>query len=209
MDNVPGLASNAVGCPVIRGSTLRSKQFLQIFTLALAVAVPASFAQISPGHDWRRVVAERLPLYGHRNWIVVADSAYPAQSSPGIETIIADAEQMEVLQHVMARISNSKHVRPIVYTDLELSYLTETDTPGVDSYRELLSGLFPDPKPVSLPHEQIIANLAKASQNFQVLIIKTRMTIPYTTVFLQLDCAYWNAEAERKLRSQMAGKPRR
>ena len=54
-----------------------------------------------------------------------------------------------------------------------------------------------------------IANLAKASQNFQVLIIKTTMTIPYTTVFLQLDCAYWSADAERKLRSQMAQKPRR
>jgi hypothetical protein len=188
---------------------VRFKQFPQILLLALAVCVPSCFAQISPGHDWRRVVAERLPLYGHRNWIVVADSAYPAQSAPGIETIVAEAEQAEVLQHVVARISNSKHVRPLVYTDLELSYLTETDTPGVDSYRELLSGLFPDPKPLLLPHEQIIANLAKTSQNFQVLIIKTRMTIPYTTVFFQLDCAYWTAEAERKLRSQMAQKPRR
>ncbi len=176
--------------------------------MALILTASSSFAQISPGHDWRRVVAERLPLYGHRNWIVVADSAYPAQSTPGIETIVADAEGAEVLQHVLARLSNSKHVRPIVYTDLELSYLTEADAPGVDNYRELLSGLFPDPKPLSLPHEQIIGNLAKAGQNFQVLIIKTRMTIPYTTVFLQLDCAYWGAEAERKLRAQMAQKIR-
>src|SRR3954452_21030834 len=209
MDNVPDLRADPDVRRQIRGSKVRFKQVLQILCLALAVAVPASFAQISPGHDWRRVVAERLPLYGHRNWIVVADSAYPTQSSPGIETIVADAEQAEVLQHVVARISNSKHVRPIVYTDLELSYLTETDTPGVDSYRELLSGLFPDPKPLSLPHEQIIGNLGKAAQNFQVLIIKTRMTIPYTTVFLQLDCAYWSTDAERKLRSQMAQKPRR
>jgi len=154
-------------------------------------------------------VAERLPLYGHRNWIVVADSAYPAQSAPGIKTILADAEQNEVLQHVLARLSNSKHVRPIVYTDLELSYLTEVDAPGVDAYRELLSSLFSEVKPLSLPHEQIIGKLANASQNFQVLIIKTRMAIPYTTVFLQLDCAYWTAEAERKLRSQMAQKGRR
>lgn len=189
---------------------MRFNRVLQILSLALALAaVPSSFAQISPGHEWRRVVAERLPLYGHRNWIVVADSAYPAQSAPGIETIVADAEQAEVLQHVLARLSNSKHVRPIVYTDLELSYLTEADAPGVDNYRELLSGLFSDPKPVSLPHEQMIGTLAKAGQSFQVLIIKTRMTLPYTTVFLQLDCAYWNAEAERKLRAQMAQKARR
>jgi hypothetical protein len=188
---------------------VRIKQVLTSVIFVLASQAHLGFAQISPGHDWRRVVAERLPLLGHRNWIVVADSAYPLQSAPGIETIIADADQAEVLQHVLARIVNSKHVRPIPYTDLELSYLTESDTPGVDSYRELLSSLFPDPKPLAVPHEQIIGNLAKASQNFQVLIIKTRMTIPYTSVFIQLDCAYWNAEAERKLRAQMAQKSRR
>lgn len=185
------------------------KRLLHALPLALLLIVSSGVAQISPGHEWRRVVAERLPLYGHRNWIVVADSAYPAQSSPGIETIVADADGAEVLQNVLARVSNSKHVRPIVYTDLELSYLTEADAPGVDGYRELLAGLFPDSKPISLPHEQIIGNLAKAGQNFQVLIIKTRMTIPYTTVFLQLDCAYWSADSERKLRTQMAGKSRR
>jgi hypothetical protein len=188
---------------------LNFKRILQALPVALLLTVSAGVAEISPGHDWRRVVTERLPLYGHRNWIVVADSAYPAQSTPGIETILADAEGAEVLQYVLARLSGSKHVRPIVYTDLELSYLTESDAPGVDNYRELLAGLFRDPKPLSLPHEQIIGNLAKAGQNFQVLIVKTRMTIPYTTVFLQLDCAYWGADSERKLRAQMAQKARR
>ncbi|MFL6449102.1 MAG: hypothetical protein ACJ746_15660 [Bryobacteraceae bacterium] len=188
---------------------MRLKPLLRVLPFALIFGASLSFAQISPGHEWRKIVADRLPLYGHRNWIVIADSAYPAQSAPGIETILADAEQNEVLQHVLARVSNSKHVRPIVYTDLELSYLTEAEAAGVDAYREFLSGLFADVKPVSLPHEHIIGNLAKASQNFQVLIIKTRMTIPYTTVFLQLDCAYWSGESERKLRSVMAQKARR
>jgi hypothetical protein len=188
---------------------VRSKQMMLALPLVLMLTGSSSFAQLSPGHDWRRAVAERLPLYGHRNWIVIADSAYPAQSTPGIETIVADADHAEVLQHVVARLSNSKHVRPIVYTDLELGYLTETDTPGVDAYRELLTGLFSESKPLSLPHEQLIGNLAKAGQNFQVLIVKTRMTIPYTTVFFQLDCAYWSAEAERKLRTQMAQKVRK
>jgi hypothetical protein len=32
------------------------------------------------------------------------------------------------------------------------------------------------------------------------------MTMPYTSVFLQLDCAYWGPEAEQKLRAAMAGK---
>jgi hypothetical protein len=56
----------------------------------------------------------------------------------------------------------------------------------------------------SLPHEEIISKLDQAGQTFRVLIIKTNLTIPYTSVFLQLDCAYWSAEAEQKLRGAMA-----
>jgi hypothetical protein len=32
------------------------------------------------------------------------------------------------------------------------------------------------------------------------LIVKTDMTIPYTSVFFELDCGYWNAGAEERLR---------
>ena len=43
-----------------------------------------------------------------------------------------------------------------------------------------------------------------SSKTFRVLIIKTTLTIPYTSVFLQLDCAYWSAAAESRLRAKMA-----
>jgi len=29
------------------------------------------------------------------------------------------------------------------------------------------------------------------------------MTIPYTSVFIRLDCKYWSAEAEKRLRENM------
>jgi hypothetical protein len=44
-----------------------------------------------------------------------------------------------------------------------------------------------------------------------VLILKTSATIPYTSVFLQLNCRYWSDDAEARLRAamQQAGdKPR-
>ena len=53
------------------------------------------------------------------------------------------------------------------------------------------------------PHEEIIHLLDEAAKTFKVLIVKTTMTIPYTSVFLCLDCAYWNAEAERQLREAL------
>jgi hypothetical protein len=51
-----------------------------------------------------------------------------------------------------------------------------------------------------LPHEQIIHKLDQSAQTFRILIIKTEMTIPYTSVFFELDCGYWSAEAEDRLR---------
>ena len=38
--------------------------------------------------NWEEILKDRLHLYGHRNWLVIADSAYPAQSSAGMETIV-------------------------------------------------------------------------------------------------------------------------
>lgn len=33
-----------------------------------------------------------------------------------------------------------------------------------------------------------------------ILVIKTDMTVPYTSVFVQLDCGYWSPEKEARLR---------
>jgi hypothetical protein len=162
----------------------------------------ASRGAASP--SWQQAVAERIPLYGHRNWIVIADSAYPAQSSPGIETIVSDADHMEVVQAVLKAVAASKHVRPIIYTDQELKYVSDSDAPGISAYREQLAHVLGS-HPVSvLPHEQIISKLDDAGKTFRVLIIKTNLTLPYTSVFLQLDCGYWSADAERRLREAMA-----
>ena len=46
--------------------------------------------------------------------------------------------------------------------------------------------------------------LDQSAQLFRVLIIKTEMTIPYTSVFFELDCGYWNADAEQRLREAIA-----
>ena len=54
-----------------------------------------------------------------------------------------------------------------------------------------------------MPHEQIIHNLDEAGKAFNVLIIKTNMVLPYTSVFLELRAAYWSDEAERHLRELM------
>ena len=154
----------------------------------------------SAASDWERQLSTCLPLYGHRNWIVVADSAYPAQSKPGIETIVAGADQIHVVRKVLNAIAACNHIRANVYTDLELGFVEENDAPGIAEYRRHLEALLDGASVRQIPHEQIIARLDQAAQVFRILIVKTNLTIPYTSVFFELDCGYWNSEAEEKLR---------
>ena len=153
--------------------------------------------------NWKAKVAQTLPLFGHRNWILIVDSAYPLQSSPGIETIETGASQLDVVRYVLGAIGNSIHIRPLIYMDAELPLVPDQDAPGAAAYRkqigELLLGL-----PVeALPHEKLLANIDEASKQFRVLILKTSMAIPYTSVFIRLDCKYWSADAEARMRARM------
>jgi len=45
--------------------------------------------------------------------------------------------------------------------------------------------------------------IAKASELFRIVVLKTEQVIPYSSVFLQLDCKYWPAENEKQLRESM------
>ena len=153
--------------------------------------------------DWERRLADLLPLFGHRNWIVVADAAYPEQSSAGVETIVAGASQIAVLRKVLDAIAASKHIRAKVYLDYELHFVQERDAPGVENYKKDLEALLRHSMLFKLPHDQIIQKLDQSAHVFKILIVKTEMTIPYTSVFLELDCGYWNADAEERLRESM------
>jgi hypothetical protein len=153
--------------------------------------------------EWEHTLNRRLPLFGHRNWIVIADAAYPAQSNSGIETIVAGTHLLRAAETVLDRIAQEKHIRAQVYTDLELDFIEEKDAPGIAEFRHQLRGLLQGATMNQLPHEQIIAKLDQCARVFRILVIKTDLTLPYTSVFVELDCGYWNAEAEDRLRKAM------
>jgi hypothetical protein len=153
--------------------------------------------------SWEQKLNRRLPLFGHRNWIVVADAAYPTQSNPGIETVVAGGNHLHVVRAVLERFAACEHIRANVYVDRELDFIVERDAPGIEEYRRDLHGLLKDAAIQQLPHEEIIARLDQCAQLFRVLILKTGLTLPYTSVFFELDCGYWNAEAEERLRMAM------
>lgn len=152
---------------------------------------------------WDQQLAAQMPYLGHRNWIVIADMAYPSQSGQGIITLYADEPYPEVLKKVKGMVDKAPHVFAHIYNDRELAFIKENDAPGVDAVREAIRNICGD-ESTSIMHEKLISRLDEAGKLFSVVIIKTPLTIPYTTTFFELDCAYWGAEKQARLDAAIA-----
>ena len=178
------------------------------FLLALSLFVfswmPMNAANPIP---WQTKVQQELPLLGHRNWIVIVDSAYPLQTSPGIETVETGTDQLTVVREVLQSIAHSPQVRPVVFMDAELPFVTEQQAPGVTKYRSDIKDALGNLPVHSVLHAQLIQKMNQTSNSFHILILKTTLTVPYTSVFLRLDCKYWSDAEEQELRQKMKNLP--
>src|SRR5271155_3587326 len=132
--------------------------------LMLCLLAPAIMQGAAPpaASDWMAKVVETMPLLGHRNWILIVDSAYPLQSAPGIETIETNASQEEVVKSVLDAIHRSLHVRADIFMDAELPFVSDQDAPGASAYRAKIADLLHSYKVESLPHEKIIDSIDQA-----------------------------------------------
>jgi len=156
-----------------------------------------------PDGSWKDLVMKRLDLAGHRNWVLVVDKAFPEQSSSGMSYIYVDQDLPDVLREVLGMVESTTHVTPLIYRDRELEFLTEEMVPGIERFKretaELLSGFSVN----SLLHDEVFGLLDESSSLFTTLVIKTSGILPYTSVFMELDCAYWGPDEEEILREKM------
>ncbi len=165
--------------------------------------IAMSNAQAAKAPAWTDTLAGYIPALGHRNWIVVADSAFPLQISPGIETIVTNEDHFAVLAKVLKAVDGAKHLRPKIWLDKELSFVTEDLAPGADDARRRLDEALKGRGAAPVLHEELIARLDQAGKAFKIVMVKTTLAVPYTSVFLELDCGYWPSENEAKMRERM------
>jgi L-fucose mutarotase/ribose pyranase (RbsD/FucU family) len=180
-----------------------------ILLLGLAVLMCSCHAR-STG-EWEKGMLTALKKLGHRNWILIADAAYPAYSSTGVEIILTEDDHFSVLKSTLKAIDKSGHVRPVIYLDKELASISDKQAPGISKFRKKLDSLLDKLEPRPLLHADLLERLDRTSETFRVLVLKTNMQLPYTSVFISLDCGYWSQEQERMLRQEMAKpeKPKR
>jgi len=176
---------------------------LTCLMLLLAACARETEEEADMAMTWEQKLAQELPALGHRNWIVVADSAFPLQISPGIEVVVSGEDHFAVLEKVFKAVDASQHIRPRIYLDKELTYMTEDLASGIEACRQKLDGMLKGREVVPILHEELIARLDQVARTFRILMVKTNLTLPYTSVFMELDCGYWKPESEAKMRERM------
>jgi len=167
---------------------------------------PSGQTTAPENNNWKTVLAEELPLLGHRNWILVVDKAFPAQNAPGIHVVNTGEELLSVLKYTLEQISQSTHVKPIVYTDKELNFITPELESGIEPFKKSLQEVLQGADTQTILHDSVFTKIDEASKLFKVLVLKTEGIIAYSSVFLNLDCKYWTGEKENALREAMSGK---
>src|SRR5687768_4648082 len=122
--------------------------------------------------NWRERFQEVLPVFGHRNWILVADAAFPAQVG-AVEVIATGEDHLEVVQEVLQAVGEAPHLRPVVRLDAELDSLPEPTVPGLKATRGSLHRAVEGLEVSSVPHADLLEQLAEVAGTYRVLVLKT------------------------------------
>ena len=153
---------------------------------------------------WRGAVDRQAAQLGYRNWIVIAEASFPAQSRPGVRQMMAPVEVPEALDYVLHALEQTEDLRPQVYVTRELRSVENDFAPGIDDLRKRIKGALHGHEPTELDQQSLLTLLDDANRSFDVLVIRTQSAMPYSSVFLELQPGYWDAAAESRLRDRIA-----
>ena len=133
----------------------------------------------------------------------MADAAYPEQCGEGVTVVVATEPLDEVLRTVLGAIDEAGHVSANVKIDQELEYLSDDLCPGVEALRASIQFETSQLPTSEADHDSILEMLNVDATSYSIFVIKTNTMIPYTSVFLRLECGYWNSDKEKYLRERM------
>ncbi len=86
---------------------------------------------------------------------------------------------------------------------IKANVITIKHAKGIDDYRNAMDKVLKGRRVQRLPHMDIIKKIDASGELFNVLILKTDLTRPYASVFIELGAGYWNAASENELRENM------
>lgn len=147
--------------------------------------------------EWKEQLYKNLAIVGARNWIVIAESSFPAYTGTGIRTMVSDKTSDEVLLDVLNMLEEEAHVVPRIMISSELRSVTEDYAPGIKRYRNNINKMLPGRQHFELMSRTINSLIEDAARQFNVLVIKTKTSLPYSNIYIELDSGYWNSESKQ------------
>lgn len=156
-----------------------------------------------PEKEWQAAVDRQAGQLGYRNWIVIAEASFPAHNRPGVRQVAAPVEIPEALDYVLNALEQTENVRPQVYLTREARSVENDFAPGIDDLRQRIKNALHGHEATELDQQSLLTLLEDANRSFDVLVIRTQSALPYTSVFLELQPGYWDAESEARLRERI------
>ncbi len=151
----------------------------------------------------RAHIAPNLDVLGARNWIVIADPAYPILAGEGVDVLTVEAGSIDTLREVLGLLDDEGSLTPRIWFCSELEQLTEMRAPGVRRHRRALHRLISSELHYEVTDRIISLQLTQAAQTYRILYIKTSTALPYSAVAIELDSGYWDSDDEAELRERM------
>jgi hypothetical protein len=156
---------------------------------------------------WKAAVHRHTSQLGFRNWIIIAEASFPAIGRTGVMQVPANVEIPEAFDYVLNVIDESQHVKPSIYFTRESQVLENDAAPGIDLLRQKVRQSIQEMPTTTMEQDSLLTVLQDVNRSFDILIIRTNTTLPYSSIFIELQPGYWDAEAEEKLRQRMETKP--
>lgn len=176
---------------------------LGILLSVITAAACAGCGSMDGSADWKKSVNSQVNQLGDRNWIVVCEASFPAHNRVGVHQVNANAEVPEVVDYVLNSLERTQNVRPKVYLTREMRAVENDLAPGIDQMRQRISEALHGHETTELDQQSLITLLESANQSYDVLVIRTPTALPYTSVFMELQPGYWDAESEDRLRERI------
>lgn len=175
-------------------------QLFIVFTLGIFSSCQQA---TTPTPAWLNTVDHEVQKLGTFNWIIIAEPSFPALSRSGVTTITTPVSTTEALDGVLQSLDAHSHVRPSIHLTREATAVTEHDTPGINDYRAKLNEVLRERETLTLTDRALNLLITDARKNYRILVIKTTTSLPYTSVFLELESGYWDGTSETALRKRM------
>lgn len=116
----------------------------------------------------------------------------------------SDAEIPDVVDYVLNALEKTQHVKPNIYLTREMRAVENDVAPGIDVLKDQIKSALHSHEFTEIDQQSLLTLIESAQSSFDVLVIRTSTALPYSSVFLELQPGYWDAESEKQLRQTIS-----